>query len=134
MTNEEKVRKKYPNAEVTPPDPVHEGGQGSLYQQRGWTIYPSKGLGVQPIGEGPTLEAAWKKAADAVELQGKVELMVNIEKWLLGNGYVPSTQEADRLEDPNDSEAWVKVNRDSGTFHLGPRANDAFSKATAESR
>ena len=63
MTDEEKVRKKYPLAEASEVEPVLEQGQIAPVQWGYWWISDQPGLGGEEIGRGDTKDEAWADAA-----------------------------------------------------------------------
>ena len=63
---QEIVLKRFPDAMVQYHEASYEKGQLAPTHSALWAVYPSGGLGVQPLGEGPTSDEAWGNAASKV--------------------------------------------------------------------
>jgi hypothetical protein len=60
------VRERYPSAQAQYHEAVYQIGQKASTQPGYWAIYRAGGLGHQPIGTGPSEEAAWVSASEEV--------------------------------------------------------------------
>lgn len=60
------VRERYPDAELQHHKAGYEMGRAASIQPESRAVYPAGGLGVQPLGVGPTAQAAWGAASTKV--------------------------------------------------------------------
>ncbi len=63
MSDQDKVRDKYPNAEAEENEPLKELGQEADYTSEWWRIKSQGGLAFFELGAGVTEDEAWADAA-----------------------------------------------------------------------
>src|SRR5690348_5983229 len=69
----------YPLAHAVAPSATSQTGQSAVYDKTAWAVFAMRDLGSQPIGTGPTQEAAWIAAAKTVQVHKRRAAM---QRWV----------------------------------------------------
>lgn len=130
MTDQDRVRRRNPNAVLQQEQATYEYGHVDPKWPEVWVVYDSADLGKTALGIGPTPADAWRAAAIKAETGTKMEWVNRLVERLEVRGY--QRNDKNEVVRVSDGQVIAVVRPDSGTISATEAGEQIFNEAMVE--